>query len=116
MPEQNHRRRMYLARVEYHAVQEEVEKKLAAGYRARQVYEGLVAAGRLTISYSSFCAYVRGQGQRVRGRKKLPAQKPPNLHRPQPVQSEAAAVNRDRFHHDPHVDMEELVGPIRKPR
>ncbi len=58
------RKRPYEARVEYRAVQGEVENKLAEGYSIRIVYEQLTVAGRLTIGYSSFCDYVRGKGER----------------------------------------------------
>lgn len=106
--------KIYSARVEYYAVQEEVEKKLAAGHRILPIYEELAAAGRLTISYSSFCAYVRGKGQRVNGRKKAPAEKPP--FRPQPANPAMKVIERGGFHHDPNVDLDELVGPGLKPR
>ncbi|MDL2259271.1 TraK family protein [Deltaproteobacteria bacterium OttesenSCG-928-K17] len=62
--------RPYQARVEYRAVQPEVEQKIAAGYSKILIYEELVAAGWLTISYSAFCDYVRGGGSRKHGRPK----------------------------------------------
>ena len=61
------------ARVEYRAVQKEVEAKLEAGYSKTLIYEELTAAGKLTISYSAFCDYVRGGGSRKHGRSKKPA-------------------------------------------
>jgi len=64
--------RPYQARVEYRAVQPEVEQKIAAGYSKVLIYEDLVSAGKLTISYSAFCDYVRGDGSRKHGRPKKP--------------------------------------------
>jgi hypothetical protein len=107
--------KIYSARVEYYAVREEVEKKLAAGHRVRPIYEELAAAGRLTISYSSFCAYVRGQGQRANGRKTAPTGKPSSPGRPQAVKPAMKVIDRGGFHHDPNVDLDELVGPGLKP-
>lgn len=52
-------------RAEYRVIQEEVEKKLDEGYSKRMVYDQLAAAGRLTMSYSSFCDYARGRGERL---------------------------------------------------
>ncbi|GHV56201.1 hypothetical protein FACS189460_0550 [Deltaproteobacteria bacterium] len=57
------------ARIEFRAVQEVVKEKLAAGYTQTMIYEELSAAGRLTVSYSAFCDYVRGGGQRLHRRR-----------------------------------------------
>jgi len=57
------------ARVEYRACRKEVEEKLAAGYSSIMIYEGLAAASRLTVSYSAFCDYVRGEGRRIHNRR-----------------------------------------------
>ena len=57
------------ARVEYRAVQQEVTEKLAAGYSNIMIYEELAASGRLTVSYSAFCDYVRGEGNRSHSRR-----------------------------------------------
>ena len=45
------------ARIEFRACKKEVEEKIAA-------------AGKLSISYSAFCDYVRGEGQRIHSRRK----------------------------------------------
>ena len=65
------------ARIEYRACQKEVEEKAAAGYSNIMIYEELAAAGRLTISYSAFCDYVRGEGQRIHSRRRRKAQARP---------------------------------------
>lgn len=70
MTERKHRRRPYQARVEYRAVQAEVEGKLAAGHSRRMIHEALVEAGKMTIGYAAFCDYVRGKGERKHGKKK----------------------------------------------
>lgn len=96
----------YTGRVEYRAVQKEVEDKLTAGHRVRPIYEELRQAGRISISYSTFCAYVRGRGERRPGREKSrPAWPKPTLGPPE----------RRGFHHEKMADLEEL-GPPRKRR
>ncbi len=71
----NQGQRPYQARIEYRAVQAVVEEKLKAGYSKIKIYEELVAVGKLSISYSAFCDYVRGGGTRKHGqKKKLPWQ------------------------------------------
>ena len=62
------------ARIEYRACQKEVEEKVAAGYSNIMIYEELAAAGRLTTSYSAFCDYARGEGQRIHSRRRRKAQ------------------------------------------
>ncbi len=69
----NQGQRPYQARIEYRAVQTGVEEKLKAGYSKIKIYEELVAAGKLSISYSAFCDYVRGGGTRKHGQKKKPS-------------------------------------------
>jgi hypothetical protein len=59
------RKRHGQARIEYRACRKEVEEKMAAGYSNIMIYEELAASGRLTVSYSAFCDYIRGQGQRI---------------------------------------------------
>lgn len=58
-------KRVNSRRAEYRVIQDEVEKKLDEGYSKRMVYDQLVAAGRLVMSYSSFCDYARGRGERL---------------------------------------------------
>ena len=66
------RRRSGQARIEFRAVREVVKAKLAAGYSQIMIYEELTATGRLTVSYSAFCDYVRGEGQRLHHRRQKP--------------------------------------------
>jgi hypothetical protein len=63
------RKRHGQAQVEYRACRKEVEEKFAAGYSSTMIYEELAAAGRLTVSYSAFCDYVRGEGRRIHNRR-----------------------------------------------
>ncbi len=58
------------ARVEYYACREEVESLLAQGYTARAIYEFLKGQDRYTCSYSAFCDYIRGQGERKHSKNK----------------------------------------------
>jgi len=53
------------ARIQYRAVQALVEQKRAEGYSLILIYEVLLENGYLTMSYSSFCDYVRGGGARL---------------------------------------------------
>ena len=66
------RRRSGQARIEFRAVQEVVKEKLAVGYSQIMIYEELTAAGHLSVSYSAFCDYVRGDGQRLHRRRQKP--------------------------------------------
>ena len=52
------------AKVEYLAVKDQVEALLTKGYTVKDVYNHMREAGRIHVSYSAFCDYVRGQGQR----------------------------------------------------
>lgn len=101
------RKKPYEARVEYRAVREEVEKLLEAGHSIHGVYERLTAAGRLTICYSAFCDYVRGQGERRHTKQgRPPASKQP------PTPSAARKPEPDRsstFVHERNVDLKELI-------
>ena len=98
--------RQYNARVEYRAVRKEVEEKIAEGYRAKQIHLALVKAGRLTISYTSFCDYLRGNGDRRHGGKKNP---PPAEVRKSPPKPDSTATKSSTFVHDRKVDLSELV-------
>ena len=106
------KRPSYNARVEYWAVQPEVESRLTAGHRIRPIYEELFNAGRLTMSYTSFCAYVRGRGQRKELKKQpLPvAPLKPALERPK-NQVELGS----KFVHSRTADLEELGPPLKPP-
>ena len=53
------------AKVQYRAVQALVEEKRAEGYSLMLIYEALSKDGQLTMSYSTFCDYVRGGGIRL---------------------------------------------------
>jgi len=70
------RKRHGQARIEFRACKKEVEEKMAAGFSNIMIYEELAAAGRLTVSYSAFCDYVRGEGQRLHSRRRKSASGP----------------------------------------
>lgn len=104
----------YTGRVEYRAVQAEVESRLAAGHRALPIYRELTGAGRLTISYSTFCAYVRGQGERKPGQKKLRQMKQTQRPDPRPALRPAAGDSkRQDFSHERMADLNELGPPVK---
>jgi hypothetical protein len=102
----------YTARAEYRAVQPEVERLLGEGHRARVIFEELSRSGRITISYSTFCAYVRGGGERPRKGKlhdknqKRPGLPPPS--RPAKPGKRVVAPG-DPFFYDKDIDISELV-------
>jgi hypothetical protein len=49
-----------------------VKEKLTAGYSQIMIYDELTAVKLLTVSYSAFCDYVRGDGQRLHRRRQKP--------------------------------------------
>ncbi len=106
MPEEKTNPRQYNARVEYRAVQKEVEQKVADGYRAKAIHAALVKAGRLTISYTSFCDYLRGNGERSHGGKKKSSLA---VVKKSPSRSESGTAKSSSFVHDRNVDLSELV-------
>ena len=59
-------RAKYDGRVEYIAIQPEVELMLEQGHSCKAIFEEMSRKGRITISYGTFCDYVRGGGQRFR--------------------------------------------------
>ena len=62
--------RPYYARMEFTTVQSDVEAMRKRGYSVKIMHEVLTGEGRLTMAYKTFCDYVRGDGQRLHGRKK----------------------------------------------
>ncbi|MDL2259720.1 TraK family protein [Deltaproteobacteria bacterium OttesenSCG-928-K17] len=60
------KRSKYDARVEYRAVQSEVELLLDQGHSLKAVFEKMSQGGCLTVCYTTFCDYVRGGGKRLR--------------------------------------------------
>jgi hypothetical protein len=109
MPEKI-RKRASLAKVAYRKVREEVERKLAEGFSLRIVYEDLTAAGRLDIGYSTFCDYVRGQGERLHKRPSKPTSAAPSRTPSRPAPKPPAPEEKpSAFIHDRHVDLKKLV-------
>lgn len=101
------RKPKYMARVEYRQHQERIEKRLAEGYSQRLVYDELTREGLLSMSYSAFCDYVRGGGQRLHGRPKKGRGKLPAA-RSSPT-SAAKPGKSDHFFHDKDVDLKDLI-------
>jgi hypothetical protein len=74
MSESNRSRKRHgQARIEYRANRKEIEERVAAGYSNIMIYEELAAIGKLTVSYSAFCDYIRGEGQRIHSRRRKSA-------------------------------------------
>lgn len=48
-----------VGRVEYLANQQAIHKKLEAGHSAKDIYNELEKAGKITMSYRNFCRYVK---------------------------------------------------------
>ena len=110
MPERPHASKkplQYTAKVEYRAVQAEVERMLEQGHRAKAIFEAMSRNGKLTISYSTFCAYVRGSGQRPR------KDAPHNKRQSTKPRNNSAAVRREAppgpFIYDKHIDVSKLA-------
>lgn len=62
--------RLSYARIQYRAVQQKVESMVEQGYSLKLVFEELSEDGSVSMSYTTFCDYVRGKGVRKHGRKK----------------------------------------------
>ena len=110
------KRAKYDARVEYRAVQAEVERMLDQGHTVKAVFEEMSQSGRLTISYNTFCEYVRGGGRRPRkGEIPVKNQKRPGLPQRQPSKPKSvpSGVRGDvadgPFVYDKNIDISELI-------
>lgn len=105
-------RAKYTARVEYLAIKSTVDQMLERGHRVKSIFEEMTRAGRITISYTSFCEYVRGGGQRPRkSERHNKIQKRPTVPPRPPVRSKSnTSVAPDGpFVHDKDIDISELV-------
>ena len=110
------KRTKYDARVEYRAIQAEVEQMLDQGHSVKAVFEEMSHGGRLTISYNTFCEYVRGGGRRPRkGEIPTKNQKRPGLpqrqsSKPRSGPSGARGDAADGpFVYDKNIDISELI-------
>ena len=110
------KRARYDARVEYRAVQPEVEQMLDQGHSIKAVYEKMSKGGQVTVSYTTFCEYVRGSGRRPRKGERLGKnQKRPTIPQRQPPRprSGPTAGRNDAadspFVFDKDIDLSELV-------
>lgn len=93
---ENPRRKPYSGKMEYRAVQSDVEAMRKSGCSVKMIYDEMAKAGRLTIAYSTFCSYVCGGGELVHGRKKAVPKQPLNPGRPASVQSPVARKKYER--------------------
>ena len=101
----------YTARVEYLAVKAEVDRMLDQGHRVKAIFEEMIRNGRITISYSTFCEYVRGGGRRPQKGERR-SQNNNRLGRPQrPPARPGSKTNSlsGPFVYDKDVDISELV-------
>ena len=109
-------RKTYDARVEFLAVQMDVAKMMIEGHRIKAIFERMSKDGRITVSYTTFCDYVRGGGNRLRradqrrnqaalATARLP-QSPVNAPRRTVV---ARPDKKEPFSHDKDVDIKDLV-------
>jgi len=73
--------RPYYARMEFATVKSDVESMRQRGYSVKIMHEVLTKDGRLTMAYQTFCDYVRGDGQRLHGRKKDSLKQAPNANK-----------------------------------
>lgn len=102
----------YTARVEYLAVKATVDQMLAQGHRVKSIFEEMTRTGRITISYTSFCDYVRGGGQRFRkseGHRKNPKRPTTPPRPPARVGSSPSIAPDGPFVFDKDIDISELV-------
>jgi hypothetical protein len=107
------KRARYDARVEYRAVQPEIEQMFDQGHSLKSVFEKMTQAGQITISYTTFCDYARGGGQRLRkgGRQAKSLKRSGGPTQRQPG-SGAAAARGDAsgpFVYDRDIDISELA-------
>jgi hypothetical protein len=102
------RKRPGQARIEFRACRKEVEEKVAAGYSNIMIYEELTATGKLTVSYSAFCDYIRGNGARLHNRRK------PIIPRSGEVNPVRRPANSEPFSIDRSLTMKDLIGPFAK--
>jgi retron-type reverse transcriptase len=111
IPLNTKKRARYDGQVEYRAVQAEVKRMLGEGHRVRAIFDEMSRSGKITISYSTFCAYVRGGGQRPRkGTDHDQNQKRPGLRHSQPAKSgRRVADPNGPFFYDKDIDISELV-------
>lgn len=105
-------RAKYTARVEYLAIKAAVDQMLDQGHTVKAVFEEMTRTGRITISYTSFCDYVRGGGRRPRKgerhskttKRPIAPQRPPAR-----LQNNRSVAPDGPFIYDKDIDISELV-------
>ena len=109
-------RKTYDARVEFRAVQAEVAKLMAEGYRIKAIFDRLSGERRITVCYTTFCDYIRGGGERIRKKAQTWSQPASPAAQPSrsPAKSSKAPVvarleKNAPFSHDKDVDIKDLV-------
>lgn len=114
MFEKKPNKRPFYARIEYRTVKSLVEQKLAEGYSKQLIYEELKGDGRVTMSYTSFCDYIRGNGDLQHGKKSTPSNQKMNqassktVSAPAPVRKIGPADKNEPFRIEKKT-LEELV-------
>lgn len=112
------KRKTYDARVEFRAVQAEVTRLMAEGYRIKAIFDRLSGEGRLTVCYTTFCDYIRGGGERIRNKAQTWSQPSNQTVQPQRASSKSprpgtplvARLEKNApFSHDKDVDIKDLV-------
>lgn len=102
-------KRCSYSRIEYCAVQALVEQKLAAGFSIKLIFEELTDAGSLTMGYTTFCGYIRGQRERRPGKKKDDS-KPGLRQKPNQKESKpAAGIDKSSSFKLEKVRLEDLI-------
>ena len=101
----------YMARVEYRAVQKEAKEMAGQGYCMKHIYDHFHGSGRITMGLTTFCDYLKGEGERRHSRKKKGFKiTPRSAPSDEPISPARPAKNESAFSHNPNVDLKEL-GP-----
>ena len=55
----------YMARVEFLACKEVIDSMLAQGFSKKLIHERMVSDGRCSMSYITFCEFIRNAGEKA---------------------------------------------------
>lgn len=102
-------KRLYYARIQYRAVQRKVEAMLEQGYSLKLIFEELSESGSLSMSYTTFCDYVRGKGVRKHGRKKTVGQAGSKNHSAQAAVKPPAKIDKSTPFSVEKTRLEDLI-------
>ena len=56
--------RRYMARVEFLACKDAIDSMLAQGFNKKLIHERMIAVGRCSMSYITFCEFIRDAGKK----------------------------------------------------